>query len=100
MYSDEKKRKENGMKECYMAKKKMYNTQKGTSCHRHGRLYDCCSTLFLYFTKSNSLFTLVDLIFLLILSIHETSYLILPTYLHDHSHTSLIFSSNALVTIL
>ena len=39
-----------------------------TRCHRHGRLYDYRSTLLLYFAKSNSSFTLVDLIFLLILS--------------------------------
>ena len=73
--------------------------------------YTTIARLFFYFAKSNSSFTLVDLIFLLILSIHVTSYLILsihvtsylilsihvtsylilPKYLHDHSYTFLIF---------
>ena len=51
--------------------------------------------LFLYFAKSNSSPTLVDLIFLLILSIHMTLILSYP-YLHIHSHTFFIFPSNAL----
>ena len=47
-------------------------------CHRHGRLYDYRSTLFLYFAKSNSSLTLVDLTSLLILSIHVTLILSYP----------------------
>ena len=43
--------------------------------------------LFLYFAKSNSTHTLVDLIY------SRDTYLILPIYLHIHSHTFLIFLS-------
>ena len=54
-----------------------------TWCHCHG-----CSTRlsldsFFYFAKSNSSHPLVDLIFLLILSIHMTLILSYPSF-HDH----------------
>ena len=52
--------------------------KKVDSCHRHGRLCDYRSTLFLYFAKSNSSPTFIDLIFLLILSIHVTLILSYP----------------------
>ena len=71
-----------------------------THCHRHGRLCDHRSTLFLYFAKSNSSPTPVDLIFPFILSNHVTFDLILPICLHVHSHMFLIFLLNALVIIL
>ena len=48
--------------------------------------------LFFIFAKSNSSLTLVDLIFLLILSIHMTLILSYPN-LHVHSHTIFIFPS-------
>ena len=57
-------------------------------CHRHGRLCDYRSTLFLYFAKSNSSPTFVDLIFLLILSIHVALILSYPyifTFIPTHS---------------
>ena len=50
-----------------------------TQCHRHGRLARLSLDSFFIFAKSNSSFTLVDLIFLLVLSIHVTSIL---SYLH------------------
>ena len=56
--------------------------------------------LFLYFTKSNSSFTLVDLIFSSYLIYSRDPYLILPTYLHVHSHTFLIFLPNVLVIVM
>ena len=56
--------------------------------------------LFLYFAKSNSSFTLVDLIFSSYLTYSRDPYLILPIYLHVHSHTFLIFSSNALIIVM
>ena len=49
--------------------------------------------LFLYFAKSNSSHTLVDLIFLPYLIYSRDPYLILPIYLHVHSLTLLIFLS-------
>ena len=52
--------------------------------------------LFLYFAKSNSSHTLVDLIFLLILSIHVTLILSHPS-LHIRYPTFFIFLPNALV---
>ena len=56
--------------------------------------------LFLYFAKSNSSLTLVDLIFLLILSIHVTLILSYPYTFTIHSHMFLIFLSNVLVIIM
>ena len=57
-------------------------------CHRHGRLHDYRSTLSLYFDKSNSSVTLVDLISLLILSSHVILILSYP-----HIFTFLIIRS-------
>ena len=64
------------------------------TCHFHGCLTQLSLDSFLYFAKSNSSHTLVDLIFLLILSIHVTL-----SYLTHHftpiiSH-SLSFLQNA-----
>ena len=61
-------------------------------CHRHGRLYDYRSTLFFISLSPTLHFTLVDLIFLSYLIYSRDPYLILPKYLHVHSHTLLIFS--------
>ena len=60
----------------------------GTVCHRHGRLARLLLNSFFIFAKSNSSFTLVDLIFLLILSIHMTLILSYPynfTFILTHS---------------
>ena len=65
-------------------------------CHRHGRLCDYRSTLFFILLSPTLHLTLVDLIFLSYLIYSRDLYLILPIYLHDHSHTFFIFLSNAL----
>ena len=57
-------------------------------CHRHGRLAQLSLDSFLNFAKSNSSLTLIDLIFLLILSIHVTLILSYPftfTFILTHS---------------
>ena len=61
-------------------------------------LHNFRSTLF-FFAKSNSPHTLVDLIFLFILSIHVTFILSYPSF-HDHDLTSVIFLSKALVILM
>ena len=66
-------------------------------CHRHGRLCDYRSTLFFILLSPTLHPTLVDLIFLSYLIYSRDPYLILPIYLHVHSHTFLIFLPNALV---
>ena len=68
-------------------------------CHRHSRLCDYRSTLFFISLSPTLHLTPVDLIFLLYLIYSSDSYLILPIYLHDHSHTFFIFLPNALVII-
>ena len=60
-------------------------------------LHDFHLTLTFIFAKSNSLHTLVDLIFLLILSIHMTLILSYPS-LHFHYLTFLIFLSKRAVS--
>ena len=62
--------------------------------------HDFSSTLSLFFAKSNSLPTLVDLIFPPYLIYSRDTYLILPTYLHVHSHTFFIFLRSALFIIM
>ena len=61
-----------------------------TLCHCHGHLTRLLLDSFLYFAKSNSSPTLVDLIFLPILSIHVIIILSYPSP-HIHCLTSLIF---------
>ena len=59
-----------------------------TKCHRHGRLTRLLLDSFFNFAKSNSSLTLVDLIFLLILSVHITLILSYPyifTFTLTHS---------------
>ena len=60
--------------------------------------YATTARLFFFISLSSTLHhTLVDLIFLSYLIYSRDPYLILPIYLHVHSHTFLIFLSNALV---
>ena len=57
-------------------------------CHRHGRLTRLSLDSFFIFAKSNSSLTLIDLISLLILSIHVTLILSYPyifTFILIHS---------------
>ena len=72
----------------------------GGECHRHGRLCDYRSTLFFISLSPTLHLTLVDLIFLPYLIYSHDPYLILPIYLHIHSHTPLIFLSNTLVIVM
>ena len=53
-------------------------SEQDSNCHRHGRLAQLSLDSLFYFAKSNSSHTLIDLIFLLILSIHVTFILSYP----------------------